>query len=124
VALWEVAFRPIGWVTSRVFLLRQRLREVWTATGLIADELDYNAHILGRYQDGTAVQELQAGLKFDAYNEHAEAAYAMARRHPDLWAEVTQAYGALKRTAATGSFPPFGSDHLLTLAEELRENRY
>lgn len=123
-AAWQLLLKPAEWVRTRVFLLRDRVRELHAVAGLIADELKYNAHILGRYEDGTAIQELQANLRFGVYDAHAKTAYAFERRDPELWREVVDAYGALQRTASTGVFPPFKSLHLVDLAERLREARY
>lgn len=120
---WQAATR-IPWIGKLMFLISGLLRDLHAASMLVADELDYNAEVVGLFHGGNShISSVQEQLRLDAWKDHRATLAALERRHPEIWRDVSAAYADLQRTETRGAVPPQGAA-LTDLAERLRGARY
>jgi hypothetical protein len=118
---WAVRFA--GWIGKWIYLLRFEKRRVHAAAAVIANELEYNAHVAERAYSGHAMTDVQGQVHLEQWRDRAAEAHSLSKSHPELWDEVSAACSALQRTQAFGALPP-NHEHLLDLARRLKEARY
>ena len=122
--MWWTVVGRVPWVGKIVFLVSSKLRDLHAAATVVADELDYNAEIVGRYHaSDSAISTTRAELRLDAWNRYRGTLAVYARQRPDLWADLSAVMTELQRTEARGASPP-AADKLTNLAERLREAGY